>query len=158
MKTEIATREKYTLAVDLDKNRLYFTPIGFWQNPEDFPNFFQDWEKAIAQMKKGFTGLGDMTKFKTPGPKIKPMLEKVQKMTNDAGLRKTAEVFGEDAAISEQSLDNIAKRSGMKKLSFKEIFVREYCIVQGILWRCFKKREYECEKLDIRMITLYSGQ
>ena len=124
MKTEIAKREKYTLAVDPDKNRIYYTMTGFWQNPEDFPNYFQDWEKAIAQVKKGFTVLTDMAQFKTPGPKTKAMFEKAQKALNDAGLKKTAELYGEDALV-EQSVDNIAKRSGMKKLSFKELWKAE---------------------------------
>jgi hypothetical protein len=124
MKTEIAKREKYTLAVDPDKNRIYFTPTGFWQNPEDFPNFFQDWEKTIAQLKKGFTGLTDVRQFKTPGPKVKAMFEKSQKILNDAGMGKAAELFGEDALV-EQSVDNLAKRSGMKKLNFKELWKAE---------------------------------
>lgn len=124
MKTEIAKREKYTIAVDPDKNRIYYTPIGFWQNPEDFPNYFQDWEKALAQVKPGFTGLADLTQFKTPGPKVKAMLEKGQKALNDAGLGKAAELYGEDAFV-EQSHDNIAKRSGLKRLSFKELWKAE---------------------------------
>jgi hypothetical protein len=124
MKTEIATREKYMLAVDPDKNRIYYTMTGFWHNPEDFPNYVQDWEKTLAQVKRGFTILTDLTKFKTPGPKIKPILEKAQKALNDAGLKKTAELYGKDVLV-EQSVDNIAKRSGMKKLSFKELWKAE---------------------------------
>jgi hypothetical protein len=119
MKTEIVKREKYTIAVDPAKNRIYYTPTGFWQNPEDFPYYLQDWEKALAQVKKGFTGLADLRQFKTPGPKIKAMLEKGQKTCLDAGMGKAAELYGEDAFV-EQSHDHIAKRAGLKRLSFKD--------------------------------------
>jgi hypothetical protein len=120
MKIEIANREKYSLAVDPDKNRIYYTMTGFWHNPEDFPYYFQDWEKAMAQVKEGFTVLADVTNFKTPGPKIKPMFEKAQQKANEAGMRKNAELYGEDAMIAEQTLDKLAKRTGMRNLAFKE--------------------------------------
>lgn len=119
MKIEIAKTDKYILAVDAAKNRIYYAMIGFWQKESDVPNYLQDWEKALAKVKTGFTVLTDITRCKTPQPSLKPMFEKMQKRLGEAGLKKTAELYPEDALI-ELSLAGIAKRSGMKKGNFKE--------------------------------------
>lgn len=119
MKTEIAKTEKYVLAVDTTKNRIYYTMIGFWQKASDVPDYTKDWEKAIAKVKTGFTILTDITRCKTPHPSLKSMFEKTQRRLGEAGLKKTAELYPDDAII-EMSLDTIAKQSGMKKANFKD--------------------------------------
>jgi hypothetical protein len=121
MKIEIAQREKYSIAVDSDKNRAYYTMTGFWQNPEDFPYYLQDWEKAFVYLKKGFTVLADLRNSKPPGPKVKALLETAQQKGNEHGMRKNATLVATDALFTGQSIDKVANRSGMINRSFKEL-------------------------------------
>lgn len=119
MKKTVAQREKYSISVDSSSNRIYYTMTGFWRNPQEFSDYLNDWNKAISQVKPGFTILTDVRNFKTPPASFKSMFDNMQKMLNEAGLRKTAELFGKDTVV-ELSLDSIAKSSGMKKRNFTD--------------------------------------
>lgn len=130
MKISIAKRGQYSLGVDQMKNRIYYTMTGFWRNPEDFPEYFNDWNRAIAEMSPGFTILTDVREFKTPAPVIKPMFDKIQRILGESGLKKTAELFGKDV-VAEMSLDSVAKRSGMQKANFNDLAQAEAWLDEG---------------------------
>ena len=121
---EIVKRPQYTLSVDKSKNRIYYTMFGFWESPDDLSDYFQDWNCAIAEVTRGFTILTDATQFKTPAQDILPIFEKIQKILDDAGLAKTAEVYSGDV-IAKMALDYVAETSGMKKRDFQNTLEAE---------------------------------
>ncbi|GAK53348.1 hypothetical protein U14_04613 [Candidatus Moduliflexus flocculans] len=119
MKRIIAAREQYRLEVDPAKNRIYYTMSGFWRDPADFPDYFEDYKKAVAAVRPGFTVLTDVREFKAPAQSVKPLFDEQQRRLNKAGLKKVAEVFSQNAIVK-LSLDHIAKRSGMQKRDFTD--------------------------------------
>lgn len=120
MKRIIVERKQYRIEVDPGKNRIYYTMSGFWRDPADFPDYFDDYKKAIAAIRHGFTVLTDIQEFKAPAQPVKAMFDEQQRRLNKAGLKKTAEVFSKNAIVK-MSLDNIAKHSGMQKRDFTDI-------------------------------------
>lgn len=119
MKIEVAKTEKYTLAVDTVKNRIYITMKGFWKSPAEVPDFIQDWEKTLAKVKKGFTVLTDHADRTPPTPEVKQMFFEMQKRIMAAGLRKTAELLNKNAIVA-LSTEMVAKKSGMPKADFTD--------------------------------------
>lgn len=119
MQIEIVKREKYRMAVDLMKNRIYYTMFGFWQSPADVPNLLQDWEKTLTKVSQGFTVLADLTQSKPAGQSVMPLFEQVQSMLITAGLKKSAELFGESAIVI-LGAGRLAKHSGIYRQSFTD--------------------------------------
>jgi hypothetical protein len=115
---KIAERDKYSIEVNKVINRIYFTIQGFWKDPADVPNYLSDWERAIEEVRPGFTILTDARKMKTPTRQVAKLHERVQAMLVKAGLRKTAEVVPE-GAVEQMSLNRYAQESGMNKGSFE---------------------------------------
>lgn len=64
MKTIIAQNPQYEISVVIPKNRAYLKIIGFWRNPEQVSSYLDDWEKAIAILRPGFTLLADVREMK----------------------------------------------------------------------------------------------
>ena len=120
MKRMIVERELYRIEVDPDKNRMYYAASGFWRDPADFPGYFEDYGKAVAAVRPGFTVLTDVREFKAPAQSLKAMFDEQQRILSKAGLKKVAEVFSENVIVK-LSLDNIAKHSGMPKRDFTDI-------------------------------------
>jgi hypothetical protein len=96
MKTSCVDTDKYLIAIDTDKNRIYITIRGFWAKAGDVPNYVEDVEKAASQLTKGFTCLADMTTMKTPSPEAGMLLEKASKVLISAGVSKNAGIFSQD--------------------------------------------------------------
>ena len=119
MKIEVAKTDKYTLAVDTAKNRIYVSMTGFWQSPTDVPNFVRDWEKALSKVTRGFTILTDHAQRTPPTAAVKELFIDMQKRIMAAGLRKTAELLN-DNVIVKLSTDGVAKKSGMTYADFSD--------------------------------------
>jgi len=119
MKTDVVKTEKYVLSVDQTKNRIYYTMLGFWRNPSDIPNLLRDWKQTLAHVTKGFTLCADLTQCQPAAQSTKPLFEQVQRMLIIAGVKKSAELFGE-SAIVELGAATLARHTGIPKQHFKD--------------------------------------
>ncbi|KAA9331896.1 hypothetical protein [Adhaeribacter soli] len=89
----IITRNQfYELVYSPAKNRIYFTIRGYWRNPEQVPDFFADWQKALQQTQPGFTVLADLQEMITHPVAVKEMHFKVASSLLAAGISYIAEV------------------------------------------------------------------
>lgn len=116
MKT-IAKTEYYIIATDAKKNRLYLTIKGFWKNRSVVPNYVSDLQKATTELSNGYTVITDITEIKTPPPEIVQLHTEAQRVALSAGLKKTAEVVGQDI-IAQMTLKRSAQDSGMTRNVF----------------------------------------
>lgn len=77
-----------------------------------------DWKTIIQKTNRGFQILSDLSEMKAPPREVGKIHEDVQQLLVDNGLAKVAEVI--EAAITEISVNNISKTSGMNE--FKRVF------------------------------------
>lgn len=116
MKT-IVENEHYVILVDTTINRLYLTIKGFWESPSVVPNYKEDIAKAVGELSTGYTILLDATQMKTPPPDVAALRVEAQKVAVAAGLKKMAELVGQDV-LAKMTLDRISRVSGMNKSTF----------------------------------------
>jgi len=116
MKT-IAKNEYYAILVDTTKNRLYLTLIGFWKSRSVVPNYIEDLKKATKELSRGYAILTDTTRMKAPPPEVVSLHTEAQKVVVAAGLKKTAEVVGQDV-FAKMAVDHFSRESGMYKRTF----------------------------------------
>ena len=110
----IVKNDRYVFEVDPDINRLFFTFIGFYENPEVVPDFHADALKALDRLKPGFTSLVDTTQFKTPPEDVLKLFNKVQQDMIARGVSRNAEVVS--SAFVEVNLEELASRSEFGKV------------------------------------------
>src|SRR5690606_27874075 len=109
----------YTLNVVLDKNRIYLKIKGYWRSTETVPNYIADWRKALILVRKQFTVLTDASEMKTHPKPVRDLHEEVQKMINNAGVSKVAEVVNDD--ITEMQLNSMARSTRFVRKNFRNI-------------------------------------
>ena len=90
MKQLIAKNNLYEFHVDVAKNRIYFTPVGDWDSPQDVPNYISDIKKCVSMLSKGYTVLSDITHLGVPSPEVNKLHSDAQEMMRHAGQRKAA--------------------------------------------------------------------
>lgn len=117
MRTAIADTDKYQIAIDADKNRIYVTICGFWANAAQVPNYVDDLCNAASQLTQGFTCLADMTTMKTPVPEAGALLEEASKALVALGVSKNAGIFSQDA-IAHMAAERRAGAAGMERKAF----------------------------------------
>ena len=81
------------------------------------PNYLGDLIKAVGELSKDFTILTDVTQMKAPPADVGALHAEAQKVLVDAGLKKTAEVVGQDV-ITKMAVDRLSRESGMNKGTF----------------------------------------
>lgn len=97
---------------DAAKNRVYLKIIGFWKDPDAVPNYIQDWEKILAQVKQGYTILTDATEMVAPSEEVVQQKHvPAQQAVMRAGVSKIAEVVARP--ITKLSVQHMARESGM---------------------------------------------
>ncbi|WP_340152871.1 hypothetical protein [uncultured Marivirga sp.] len=114
----IAENEQYSLKVDITKNRAFLKINGFWRNKEDIPGYLQDWNEAINKLSKGFTLLTDATDMTIHPGDVRDVHSKAQEKIVKAGVKKVAELHGEN--VASMQLDGVSNESGMPKKNFND--------------------------------------
>jgi len=90
MKKVVSKNDRYEFQVDVAKNRIYFTPVGDWDSPQDVPNYINDIKKCVGMVSKGYTVLSDITHLGVPAPEVNKLHSDAQEMMRNAGQRKAA--------------------------------------------------------------------
>ena len=112
----IAQTPQYQISVQKEKNRAFLKINGFWRNAEQVSNYLTDWEKAVAELKPGFTLLTDATEMKIHPTSVRELHEKAQAYVIKAGVRKVAEL--QLNKVAELQLDSVSKDTKMPKQNF----------------------------------------
>ena len=113
----IAQNECYAIQVDKKKNRLYLTLIGYWKSRAVVPNYLEDMKKASLELSQDYTILTDVTQIKTPPQDVVSLHLEAQKLVTTDGLKKTAELVGQDVIV-QMAFDRFSRESGMPKGTF----------------------------------------
>ncbi len=111
----IASNDFYTIEVDKQKNRIYFTMRGSWTVADDIPAWGQDVEKAVSLCQPGFTELIDWCG--STGIFLTDFIADAQQIAIKGGLRKAARVYEYDTFVKLQ-MDRITLKTGFPVESF----------------------------------------
>lgn len=113
----LANTPHYTLAFDSSKNRIYWTPKGFWDDSVKKSELLDNWKKILQLVSKGFTILAEATQVKTLRPEWAETFKEIQSLMVKAGLTASAEVLPSNAVTQIQA-DRVSRQSGMRKKNF----------------------------------------
>ena len=113
----IANTPHYTLVFDASKNRLYWTPKGFWDKTVNAGELVNRWKKALQAVSSGFTILTDATQIKTLPPEWVETFRQIQEMAGKSGLAASAEVLPPDV-ITQMQASRVSRSSGMQRQGF----------------------------------------
>jgi hypothetical protein len=105
----VADRECYRLDVEVQKNRLHFLIRGDWTNPNNFTDWLPDLEKAIGQLKPGFTELIDWTVMRAIT--MTDAIVDHHKLAMKAGIKKAARIIDSDHFVVHQ-LEMVTQDTG----------------------------------------------
>lgn len=105
----IANVPFYELRVNKQKNRIYFCAQTTLSAPSQVPDFFQDWQRALQEVDRGFTFLADLSKVEAFPHNLEAMTVQAQKAMVAAGIYQAAEVFTKEEV--ELRLTQISKLS-----------------------------------------------
>ena len=119
MKKLIAKTPYYTLYVDTGRNRIYYTPIGFWRSLSVVPNYLKDMEKAFSMVEAGFSFVADVRDMKVPPREVQEMFTKAQEMGAKAGLGKTAEIL--PVNLVRYASNRAAQKTNINRNVFKSL-------------------------------------
>jgi len=117
VKKMIAKNELYELEVDIQKNRMYFTPLDVWKSPEDVPDYLTDIKKCANMLKQGFCVLSDITHAVVPSPEVSALLLESQEILKKMGQKKAA-IFNK-SMILDIHLDNIYEQVDQDQLAMR---------------------------------------
>jgi 3-deoxy-D-manno-octulosonic acid (KDO) 8-phosphate synthase len=115
---EIASTEFYSILIDTGKNRMFLTYKGSWMKHDDVPDFVNDHARAMERLSRGFTVLADVRPMQAM--LITDVIEKVQKDSIQAGIRKAARVYDRPTFIRRQA-DQIRQKTGLKAMVFDSV-------------------------------------
>ncbi len=113
----IANTPHYTLAFEPSKNRVHWTPRGFWDKTVDKSELLDNWKKILHDVSAGFTILTDATQMKTLRPEWVETFKEIQTLMVESGLAASAEVLPQNT-ITKMQANRVARKSGMCKQHF----------------------------------------
>ena len=120
----------YMIAVDLSKNRLYNLAKGPWVRPAKGDPNLLDLEKALKQVKKGFTALNNTTTVNVISQEWAGVLTKARQMLIEAGISKSAEVLAESAILKMQ-VQRVSRQAGFTTKIFSDVKDAEAWLDEG---------------------------
>ena len=113
---EIAATDFYRICVDKSKNRIYMWFMGNLTKRDQMPTWLNDLKTAQKTLSDQFTMMDDLTGVQSI--LIYDLFEEGMKMLLQEGIKKTADVFG-DQPFQEAGTDMSAKKTGFQKRNFK---------------------------------------
>ena len=114
----IAQTPQYELSINRIKNRAYLRIIGFWRNTEQVPEYLNEWKKAVAGLRPGFTLLTDAREMKIHPSAVRELHGQAQALILSKGVKKVAELQADK--VAELQLDGVSKETKMPKRNFNE--------------------------------------
>ena len=106
--------EYYSLEINEEKKRIYFSMTGYIPNVAAVSKFEDDWKATVAEVGNGFTILGDLSKCEKLPPDVEALNQKVQAWLMLQGCRRVAQLVGDLDVMSQ--VNQFAERSGMRDI------------------------------------------
>ncbi len=105
----------YSLDVNTEKNRVYFTLIGDIPSVGAIPDFESDWNKVLddTELQKGFTILGDLRGVKPMPQDVQDLNSKVQGTIMQKGCSRVAQIAPIDVVVE---VNKFSEKSGLKEI------------------------------------------
>ncbi len=110
----------YSIIADKEKNRIYLTVVGVWENPGQVPNYNSDMELAVKEIESGFTVLTTLAEEKAPKFGMTNLHKKNQQIMMDAGLSKAAVYLPGRQILQKMTLNVVSKLTGMNVKVFSD--------------------------------------
>jgi hypothetical protein len=114
----VISNDYYTIAVDEDKNRIYFTMRGSWIDDKEVSSWLNDLAVAIKLCHRGFTELIDWRQ--SSAILLTDHIAEAQKMAMAAGLHKAARVYDRETFLKYQ-MDTLSHQTGFPVKSFFDL-------------------------------------
>lgn len=105
--------EYYSLEGAQEKNRIYFKIMGQAPNVAAIPNFEQDWKDTVAEVKTGFTILGNLMEMKPHVKDVEDLNVKIQGWLMQNGCRRVAQLAPLDAMAN---VNEFSEKSGLREI------------------------------------------
>ena len=115
MKTIVST-ERFSLAVDPAKNRLYCIMRGVWKQVDDVETYLNYWRTAIHQLSNHFTALVDLSGLRIMSQEWVDVAIEVENIVVEAGILATAEVIPANPTVKMQANQISQETQMMKKV------------------------------------------
>lgn len=120
MKTQICQKEYYSIDIDIEKNRIYFTILGGWKGIQDFEGFEQLWIDTSRQMQPHYTICSDVRLMPMCSHEIEDLFSKIQQFLIKDGLLNIAEIMAINE-ISYMQLHRMSEKNKMPTSKFKTL-------------------------------------
>jgi hypothetical protein len=120
MEKQIVSNEYLELKVDVQKNRIYGTYLGFWSQNSIMDDLFTNLQKAIDMVKKNYTFVADLRNFSVLPQALVPRQVEAMKMMNSQGLYRVAEILPQSIVAGMQLKQN-ANKTNMPNKQFSSI-------------------------------------
>jgi len=114
------SNEYLELKVDVQKNRIYGTYLGFWSQNSIMDDLFTNLQKAIDMVKKNYTFVADLRNFSVLPQALVPRQVEAMKMMNSQGLYRVAEILPQSIVAGMQLKQN-ANKTNMPNKQFSSI-------------------------------------
>jgi len=89
----IAVRPEYQLAVEPDKNRVFYQNFGAMQTATQLPFYLTDWQLTLQEVRPGFTILADLEFVnRAQAPSLPPVFQAAEELLRLHGVQLVAEV------------------------------------------------------------------
>ncbi|GAA4347038.1 hypothetical protein GCM10023185_01820 [Hymenobacter saemangeumensis] len=89
----IAARPEYQIAVEPDKNRVFYQNFGAMQTAVQLPFYLADWHLTLQEVQPGFTILADLEFVNQTGSAaLPPVFQAAEELLRQHGVRLVAEV------------------------------------------------------------------
>ncbi len=117
MMQNIVQDQYFEIAIDTTINRLYLKLIGFWPSAEAVAHYVPALEKALSNVRSGYTLLTDLREMKTHPAELKQIHIEAQDLLIKKGLLQTAEIVS--SSFVEFQTDAISKNTNMPLKQFQ---------------------------------------
>ncbi|MGC9671196.1 hypothetical protein ACNTMW_32200 [Planosporangium sp. 12N6] len=110
--------DRYEVAVDTAKNRLYLVVKGYWSKPQEVPDYVDDLVSAAQRLRPAFTMVSDCTQMRPHHEDVMPVHLTAQQEVMKVGLARVAEVLpGAGTRLQARRMSN---NTGMFKAEFDD--------------------------------------
>ncbi|SDZ17339.1 hypothetical protein SAMN05444365_106150 [Micromonospora pattaloongensis] len=113
---QLVSNDRYAIAVDTAKNRLYLTVKGYWLSPQDAPRYVEDLTTAAKRLRPQFAVLTDATTMRPHHEDVMPLHIAAQQALMAAGMSRVAEIL--PRAATRLQTRRLSNQSGMFKAEF----------------------------------------
>jgi hypothetical protein len=116
----IVSNKYFEIQVDLSKNRIYATFIGFWPEMNIMLDYQSNLKTALSKVEPNFTMVAHLVQFKTLPASLLEKQQESMLIIAKAGLYKVAEILPE-SIIANIQLSNSAANTNMPSRQFSAI-------------------------------------